>query len=359
MVPAILAELAAAGVPRERITLFNATGTHRPNTPRGARPACWARRSPPATGSCRTTRAPRDAHVARRDDRERERDPHPAASSLACSFTILTGFIEPHFFAGFSGGGKAIMPGLAHLDTVMRNHGAREHRRPAGATWGVTRRQPRCARRSTRRSRSSRPDFLVNVALNRDKADHPRASPATSSRPTGAGTAFVQEDRHGAGGRAVRHRRHHELRLAPRPEPLPGGQGNERGRADRPAGRLHRRRRGVPRRRARPRLVRPAAARGADLDDLLARIRVARLPDGRPMAGADPRPHREEGRRLRARRRPDGRSRSPLAMLRPCPSVDDQVAELLEKYGPRRARLRSPRGPADRAVLLAAARRTT
>ena len=33
MIPAILAELAAAGAPRERITLFNATGTHRANTP--------------------------------------------------------------------------------------------------------------------------------------------------------------------------------------------------------------------------------------------------------------------------------------------------------------------------------------
>jgi len=26
---------------------------------------------------------------------------------------IITGFIEPHFFAGFSGGPKGIMPGLA------------------------------------------------------------------------------------------------------------------------------------------------------------------------------------------------------------------------------------------------------
>jgi nickel-dependent lactate racemase len=37
---------------------------------------------------------------------------------------IITGFIEPHFFAGFSGGPKGIMPGVAHLHTVMSNHGA-------------------------------------------------------------------------------------------------------------------------------------------------------------------------------------------------------------------------------------------
>ena len=32
---------------------------------------------------------------------------------VQCDIRILTGFIEPHFFAGFSGGGKAVMPGLA------------------------------------------------------------------------------------------------------------------------------------------------------------------------------------------------------------------------------------------------------
>ena len=40
---------------------------------------------------------------------------------------IVTGFIEPHFFAGFSGGPKGIMPGLAGLQTVMSNHGAQPH----------------------------------------------------------------------------------------------------------------------------------------------------------------------------------------------------------------------------------------
>ena len=35
---------------------------------------------------------------------------------------ILTGFIEPHFFAGFSGGPKGACPGLAGLDTVLECH---------------------------------------------------------------------------------------------------------------------------------------------------------------------------------------------------------------------------------------------
>src|SRR5258707_1181948 len=31
---------------------------------------------------------------------------------------IATGFVEPHFFAGFSGGPKGVCPGLAGLETI-------------------------------------------------------------------------------------------------------------------------------------------------------------------------------------------------------------------------------------------------
>ena len=41
---------------------------------------------------------------------------------LDCDVKILTGFIEPHFFAGFSGGGKALVPGLASVKTIKFNH---------------------------------------------------------------------------------------------------------------------------------------------------------------------------------------------------------------------------------------------
>lgn len=35
---------------------------------------------------------------------------------------IAEGFIEPHFFAGFSGGRKSVLPGIASKETVMANH---------------------------------------------------------------------------------------------------------------------------------------------------------------------------------------------------------------------------------------------
>ena len=35
---------------------------------------------------------------------------------------IVTGFVEPHFFAGFSGGPKAVCPGLAAVSTILQAH---------------------------------------------------------------------------------------------------------------------------------------------------------------------------------------------------------------------------------------------
>src|SRR5215213_5226193 len=50
---------------------------------------------------------------------------------------LTTGFVEPHFFAGFSGGPKMVAPGLASLDTVLVLHDAKRIGDPR-ATWGVT-----------------------------------------------------------------------------------------------------------------------------------------------------------------------------------------------------------------------------
>jgi len=50
---------------------------------------------------------------------------------------LTTGFIEPHFFAGFSGGPKMVAPGLAAIETVLDLHSAARIADPC-ATWGVT-----------------------------------------------------------------------------------------------------------------------------------------------------------------------------------------------------------------------------
>jgi nickel-dependent lactate racemase len=54
---------------------------------------------------------------------------------------ITTGYVEPHFFAGFSGGPKLVAPGLAGLETTLVLHDARRIAHPA-ARWGITEGNP-------------------------------------------------------------------------------------------------------------------------------------------------------------------------------------------------------------------------
>ena len=60
---------------------------------------------------------------------------------LAADVRITTGFVEPHFFAGFSGGPKMVAPGLAGLETTLTLHDAARIGNP-DARWGITRGNP-------------------------------------------------------------------------------------------------------------------------------------------------------------------------------------------------------------------------
>lgn len=80
---------------------------------------------------------------------------------------ITTGFVEPHFFAGFSGGPKMVAPGLAGLETTMVLHDARHVGHPK-ATWGVTEGNP--IHDDVREiARMTGVDFAFDVTLNGEK----------------------------------------------------------------------------------------------------------------------------------------------------------------------------------------------
>ncbi len=81
---------------------------------------------------------------------------------------ITTGFVEPHFFAGFSGGPKMVAPGLAGLETTLELHNARRIGDPR-ATWGVIEGNPvHDAVRAI--STATGVDFALDVLLNDDQA---------------------------------------------------------------------------------------------------------------------------------------------------------------------------------------------
>ncbi len=165
MIPVLLEELEAAGVPREKITLFNATGTHRANTDEELRTML----GDAVVDTCRIVQndaGDRDSHILV-GTTPSGNDVWIHKKFVEADFRLLTGFIEPHFFAGFSGGGKAIMPGLALLETVMRNHGAKNIDHP-NSTWGITFGNP-IWEEIHDAAAFVKPSFLLNVALNRKK----------------------------------------------------------------------------------------------------------------------------------------------------------------------------------------------
>ena len=133
MISALLEEL--AGITRsEDLVVLIATGTHRGNTEDEIRQMLGAE----FASTLRVIN-----HDARDDASLTWCGTFGAAVPvwlnkhwLNADVRITTGFVEPHFFAGFSGGPKLIAPGLAGLETVLTLHDARRIGHPS-ATWGI------------------------------------------------------------------------------------------------------------------------------------------------------------------------------------------------------------------------------
>jgi len=163
LIPWLLQHL--SHVPRENIILLNQLGTHRPNT----RDELETMLTPEVVRNYRVlNHEPENpaAHV----QLGATRDGTPALINrhvVEADVRIITGFIEPHFFAGFSGGIKGICPGTAALQTVMSNHGAKNIGDP-NATFGMTEGNPLWEELRDIALRAG-PSFMLNVTLNEQR----------------------------------------------------------------------------------------------------------------------------------------------------------------------------------------------
>jgi len=80
---------------------------------------------------------------------------------------VSEGFIEPHFFAGFSGGRKSVLPGVAGRATVLANHCSEFIRHPAART-GILENNP-IHEDMLFAARRAKLAFILNVVLNSRK----------------------------------------------------------------------------------------------------------------------------------------------------------------------------------------------
>ena len=162
MVPAVLDELEGV-IDAEDVVVLVATGTHRDNTP-AELDAMLGRE---VLDRVRVVN-----HDARDDESLRWVGQFAGdvpvwlnREWLEADVRITTGFVEPHFFAGFSGGPKMVAPGLAGLGTVLALHDARRIG-DERATWAVTAGNPvHDAVRAI--AASTGVDFAVDVLLDR------------------------------------------------------------------------------------------------------------------------------------------------------------------------------------------------
>jgi lactate racemase len=165
LIPWLLEYLHQHGGQREQITLLNSTGTHRPNTRAelaGLLTAEVVSRYRVVNHDCEDAATLVQLGVTNSGA--------PALLNrhlVEADVRIVTGFIEPHFFAGFSGGVKGIMPGVAGLRTIMSNHGYRNLADPL-ATFGVTKGNPLWEDLRDIALRVGR-SFLLNVTLNEQR----------------------------------------------------------------------------------------------------------------------------------------------------------------------------------------------
>lgn len=137
VLPPLLDELERHGLGLAQVELLCATGTHLPapdsELAELVSPAVWSRYR---------------VHQHRADDGRHVMvgwvDGTPVlldARYVSAGVRICVGLVEPHFFAGFSGGPKGVCPGLAATETVLAAHSPARIADP-GATWLCTEGNP-------------------------------------------------------------------------------------------------------------------------------------------------------------------------------------------------------------------------
>jgi nickel-dependent lactate racemase len=163
ILPVIGEMLESAGIPRERITVLIATGTHRPNT---------VEEQVAMFGKEVVARYRVVNHAATDDHPYLGVSPNGVpirlnACYLDADLKITVGMIEPHFMAGFAGGRKMVMPGVAALETVRAWHSPRFLEHPK-ATNGEVDENP-VHLEALAICRLAPPDFIIDVALDHQK----------------------------------------------------------------------------------------------------------------------------------------------------------------------------------------------
>lgn len=165
ILPPILKALETAGLDRDKITILVATGLHRPNEGEelvGLVGADIARNY-----RCENHFAQRPETIVRVGETRGGIPVELCRRYVEADLKILTGFIEPHMWAGYSGGRKAILPGISSAHTMSFMHGFKMVADP-GCGYDELERNP-FHKAGIEVARMVGVDFICNVTLDAAK----------------------------------------------------------------------------------------------------------------------------------------------------------------------------------------------
>lgn len=165
ILPPLLGYLEEAGIKRENILILIATGLHRPNV---------GEELEKMVGREIVKNYRIENHIARDKSQqeylgrtERGTEIWINKLYLQADLKILTGLIEPHFMAGYSGGRKSICPGIAGVDTVKIQHGPHFLEHP-NADNGIIEGNP-FHEEALEIAKKVGVDFILNVTINKER----------------------------------------------------------------------------------------------------------------------------------------------------------------------------------------------
>jgi nickel-dependent lactate racemase len=163
VLPPLMEELSK--VPDSQIVFINATGTHRPNTQGELIEILGDEivdRFRIHQHDCND-----ETNLTNLGNTSRGHEIWINREYMQSSIRILTGFIEPHLFAGFSGGPKAVLPGIAGAKTIFSNHGSEMIGDPK-SNFTHTKGNP-IWEEILEVATLTKPTFLLNVTLTEDR----------------------------------------------------------------------------------------------------------------------------------------------------------------------------------------------
>lgn len=163
LVPWLLEEL--VHVPKENFVIINGLGSHRPNTNQELIEMLGQEIVDTVRIINHNAFDPEELVLVGKNSYGS--DVYLNKTYVNCTFKIVTGFIEPHFFAGFSGGPKGICPGIAGISTIQDFHNAQMIGH-SNSTWGIIDGNI-VQDAATQNCLMAKPDFMLNVTLNGQK----------------------------------------------------------------------------------------------------------------------------------------------------------------------------------------------